>query len=338
MLQVMAGARHGGAETFFIRLVSALSRTGIQERVVIRDDPVRAAALRKVDLTPVELPFGGIPDLVTRPRLKREISVFEPDIVIAWMSRAAKYCPRGAHILAARLGGYYKIKYYRHCDHLIANTRDICDYLIQQGWPIDRVTFLPNFVDGTPAAPIVRGRFDTPEDAPLLLALGRLHENKAFDVLIDALQGIANAHVWIAGDGRLRKTLEAQARRLGVADRVRWLGWRNDVAALLATADILVCPSRHEPLGNVIIEAWAHRCPVVASASQGPQWLIGDSGAGALVPIDDAPALASSISQLLVDHDAAGDMVRKGRAAYCQDYAEDVVVKRYIEFFDRVAP
>ena len=57
VLQVMAGARHGGAEAFFVRLAGALARAGIEERVVIRRDPERVAALRKIDLKPVELPL-----------------------------------------------------------------------------------------------------------------------------------------------------------------------------------------------------------------------------------------------------------------------------------------
>ena len=334
----MAGAHHGGAEEFFLRLVSALARAGIDEHVITRRDQSRSMALRKVGLNPVELPFVGIPDLVTRPRLKKEISAFDPDIVVAWMSRAARYCPTGKHVLVARLGGYYKLKYYSHCDHLIANTRDICDYLIDEEWPIDRITYLPNFVDSTPAMPISRANFDTPEDVPLLLALGRLHENKAFDVLLTAMRDIPNAFLWIAGEGALRKNLEMSARQLGIFERVRWLGWRCDVAALLATADILVCPSRHEPLGNVIIEAWAHGCPVVAASSQGPKWLIDSCGAGILFSIDDPRALAQSVLRLLGNKDIAIDMVARGRQAYAQDYSEDIVVQRYIEFFDRVSP
>ena len=334
----MAGAHHGGAEEFFLRLVSALARSGIDEHVITRRDQSRSMALRKVGLNPVELPFGGIPDLVTRPRLKKEISAFDPDIVVAWMSRAARYCPTGKHVLVARLGGYYKLKYYSHCDHLIANTRDICDYLIDKEWPVERMTYLPNFVDSTPAMPISRANFDTPEDVPLLLALGRLHENKAFDVLLTAMRDIPNAFLWIAGEGALRKKLEMSARQLGVFERVRWLGWRSDVAALLATADILVCPSRHEPLGNVIIEAWAHGCPVVAASSQGPKWLIDSCGAGILFSIDDPRALARSVLRLLGNKDIAIDMVARGRQAYAQDYSEDIVVQRYIEFFDRVSP
>ena len=338
VLQVMAGAHHGGAEEFFLRLVSALARAGVDEHVITRRDQNRSIALRQAGLNPIELPFGGIPDFITRPRLKKEIAAFDPDIVVAWMSRAARYCPTGKHILVARLGGYYKLKYYRHCDHLIANTREICDYLIGEEWPVERVTYLPNFVDNTPATPIGRANFSTPEGVPLLLALGRLHENKAFDVLLNAMPGIPNAYLWIAGEGALRKELDISARRLGVSDRVRWLGWRSDVASLLAAADVLVCPSRHEPLGNVIIEAWAHGCPVVAAASQGPKWLIDSCGAGMLFPIDDSGALARSVLRVLDDKDVASDLVAKGRQAYAQDYSEDIVVQRYIEFFNRVSP
>ena len=64
------------------------------------------------------------------------------------------------------------------------------------------------------------------------------------------------------------------ANNLKVSDRVRFLGWRLDTPNLLATADALICPSRHEPLGNVILEAWAQERPVIAAASDGPKELI----------------------------------------------------------------
>ena len=92
-----------------------------------------------------------------------------------------------------------------------------------------------------------------------MLALGRLHHNKAFDVAIRALVDLPGAVLWIAGKGPERNALQMLANQLGVSKRIRWLGWRDDVAALFASADVLVCPSRIEPLGNVIIEAWAQR-------------------------------------------------------------------------------
>ena len=78
-------------------------------------------------------------------------------------------------------------------------------------------------------------------------------------------------------------------------------GWRRDVGALLAAADALVLPSRVEPLGNVIIEAWSAGCPVVAAAVTGPRELIEDGVDGVLAPPEDAAALGAAIAGLLAD-------------------------------------
>src|SRR6185437_13328350 len=171
-------------------------------------------------------------------------------------------------------GGYYDLGYYKHCHHLIGNTRALTKWMVQEGWPESRVHYLPNFADATPLPPLPRAGLGTPEDAPLALALGRLHPNKGFDVLLDAVAKVPRLHLWLAGEGALRAALERQAKMLGIDSRVRFLGWRQDVGALLAAADMLVCSSRREPLGNTIIEAWAAHKPVVACAAAGPAELI----------------------------------------------------------------
>src|SRR5690348_4097596 len=146
LLQAMAGAAHGGAETFFVRLAGALQRTGQEQRVLIRRDPARAAQLRAAGVDVVEAAFGGRFDFTTGRTFCREIESWRPDIVLSWMSRATRFCRRGDFVHLARLGGYYDLKYYRHCDHLIGNTRSIVDYAVSQGWPAERVHYLPNFV------------------------------------------------------------------------------------------------------------------------------------------------------------------------------------------------
>ena len=138
---------------------------------------------------------------------------------------------------------------------------------MQEGWPAERVHYLPNFAELAPAPPVPRASLDTPADAPLAIALGRLHPNKGFDVLLDAVAKVPGLYLWLAGEGAQRAALRRQAASLGIDDRVRFLGWREDVGALLAAADMLVCSSRHEPLGNAIIEAWAAGKPVVACAA-----------------------------------------------------------------------
>src|SRR5690348_5000514 len=185
LLQAMAGARHGGAEAFFVRLASALAQAGQEQHVLIRRDSERAAALRQAGIAPVELPFRGTLDLATRWRFRRAVAEFRPAIVLTWMNRATQACPRGDFVHVARLGGYYDLKYYRRCDHLIGNTRGIAAYLTENGWSAERVHYVPNF-------PTVASAADAPAltdqrpDAPLALALGRLHRNKGFDALLEA--------------------------------------------------------------------------------------------------------------------------------------------------------
>src|SRR5690242_3230579 len=184
VLQAIAGAAHGGAEIFFTRLAAALQRAGEPQRVLIRHNSSRAQSLRAAGVGVGELAFGGIFDLATRRAFGREIAAWRPDIVLTWMSRATRLCPRGDFVHVARLGGYYDLKHYRRCDHLIGNTRAIVDYAIAKGWPRERIDYLPNFVPdaGVRAAPLNETGGWRPE-APLALALGRLHPNKGFDLL-----------------------------------------------------------------------------------------------------------------------------------------------------------
>lgn len=336
VLQVMAGATHGGAEAFFCRLVPALSRAGVDQRAVIRANPKRAAALCAAGVDTVQMAFGGLLDVSTRLRLKREIGRFRPTIVMSWMNRATRSCPRGQFFHIGRLGGYYDLKYYRRCDHLIANTRDIERYLVESGVAADRVHYVPNFVAEAPAKAAPRDAFETPDDARVVLAMGRLHPNKAFDVLLDALAEVPDAVLWLAGEGPERPRLDRQARQLGLASRVRFLGWRDDVSSLLRAADVFVCPSRHEPLGNVVLEAWAQAVPVVAAASQGPGSLIRHRHDGLLVALDDSKALAEAIREVLSAPGLAAALAGRGRAAYEAEFTEAKVVGCFIALFDRI--
>jgi glycosyltransferase involved in cell wall biosynthesis len=174
--------------------------------------------------------------------------------------------------------------------------------------------------------------------ATRLLAMGRLHRNKGFDIALRALALLPGAHLSVAGEGPERDALEALARDLGVADRVDFLGWRSDIGALLAANDIFVCSSRHEPLGNIVLEAWSAGRPVVAAAAQGPSELISDGQNGLLVAKEDAEALAAGIRALIDDAPRAARLARQGRAAYERDFTETAVVARWRGFLVDVAP
>ena len=332
----MAGAEHGGAEAFFCRLVPALADAGLKQETAIRPYERRLKILEHANIPTHKLTFGGRFDFRTRGRLKSCIETFAPNILVAWMNRAARFCPTGNHTIVGRLGGYYNLKYYSTCNHLIGNTQSICDYIIGAGWPMENCHYLPNFVDGTPGIPIDRSIFNTPNDTPLLLAMGRLHENKAFDLLLNAVALAPGCHLWIAGDGALRQSLSKQSKQLGIEERVKFLGWRQDTANLLATCDIFLCPSRHEPLGNVVIEAWAQRKPVIAAAAQGPTSLITPYLNGLLFPIDNAKAASDAILQVMASEDLRTTLAYNGFNAYQKHFTKARVVALYHEFFETV--
>lgn len=330
----MAGGVHGGAETFFDDLAAAFARAGVNQHIVTRPFPERVERLQQAGCQVTSAPFAGLLDVYTLWRVQRAADAFRPDVVLGWMNRAARALPRGDFVRVGRLGGYYNLKYYKKCDGLICNTRDIRDYVVREGWPADRAFYIPNFCPVGPEPALPRTSFDTPEGARILLVLARFDPVKGIDAAIRAMRHVPGAVLWIAGEGPLETELRTLAREEGVLTRVRFLGWRTDRAALLRAADICLVPSRYEPFGNVVVNAWAHGVPLIAAASDGPRALIEHETDGLLVPIGDAEALAKAAARVLDDSALAQRLIDGGLSKARGEYSEAAVVARYLEVFE----
>jgi glycosyltransferase involved in cell wall biosynthesis len=334
VLHLLGTSGDGGAETYFVDLVTALARAGVGEAVALRRHPGREAALKAAGVPVKVLRFGGPVDILTRTAAAGYARLNGAKLTLAWMNRAARHSPKGPWARVGRLGGYYNLKYYDGFDELVANTEDIAEWIVNQGWPAGRVRCIPNFAAAPAAvAAVPRASLATPEDVPLLLAMGRLHEAKAHDVALQALAELPEAWLWIAGAGPEEARLKSMATALGLDDRVRFLGWRTDASALYRAADVCVFPSRYEPLGNVVIQAWAHGLPVVAAASQGPKALIEDGKDGLLVPIDDAAALAEGVRRLLADEALRRKLAKRGARRVELEFSEAAVVAQWKALF-----
>jgi glycosyltransferase involved in cell wall biosynthesis len=335
VLHLLGSPGDGGAETYFVSLVRALAEAGVEQAAAIHPHPGRERDLAAVGIPVRTLPFDRPIDLMTGPRAAAFARELGSKVLLAWMGRAGSLCPKGPWTRIARLGGYYDLKYYRRMDHLVANTRDIADYLVREGWPAGKVEYIPNFATADEHPPASRSEFDTPEDVPLLLGMGRLHYDKAHDVTLHALTQIPNAWLWIAGSGPWDEKLKKLAASLGVADRVRFLGWREDAGSLYRAADICLFPSRIEPLGNVVIQAWAHGTPIVVAASKGPAALVRDGENGLVTPIDDADALARAANRVLAEP-ALRDRLREGGLAEIEGpFSQAAVVQHWKDLFAR---
>jgi glycosyltransferase involved in cell wall biosynthesis len=257
-------------------------------------------------------------------------------VVLALAGRAASFLSRGPHVCIGRLGGYYNLKNFRHCDELVCNAPDLVRYVTDGGWPQERVSLIPNFPALADGAKLDRALFDTPEDAPLVLALGRLHPAKGLDILIRAAASMPGLFVWIAGEGPEREKLQQLTQELGLGARIRFLGWRNDRASLFKTADLCVYPSREEPFGNVVVEAWASGTPLVTTASTGPRWLVKDGEDALMIPVDDVEGLAAGIGRLLASPELRASLAVAGRRRVAEEFSEPAIVARYIDLFKRV--
>lgn len=169
--------------------------------------------------------------------------------------------------------------------------------------------------------------------ATLLLTVGRLSVSKGHTVLLKAIAQIApqipNALFAFAGEGALRAQLQEEAARLGIAQRVRFLGVREDVPQLLLAADIFVQPSLWEGLSLAMLEALLSGTPVLATRVEGVVDVIEEGRTGLLVPPGDVDALAAAILRLAQDADLRKRLGRAGRAHAQTQYSVERMCQQY---------
>jgi glycosyltransferase involved in cell wall biosynthesis len=339
VLHLLGSRGDGGAETYFLSLIEALKATSEPQAAAIRAHPAREAALAALDIPTRTFNFHTAVTPLTRALIKAYATELEADVLLGWMSRASSAMPKGPWARIGRLGGYYHMQRYVGADMLVANTHDIVRYMVEEnGWPREKTRYIPNFATPDSRPAIARSTFDTPEGVPLLLGMGRLHSDKAHDITLRALADLPEAYLWIAGSGPAERELKTLAKALGVWKRVRFLGWREDAGALYRACDVVVFPSRIEPLGNVVIQAWAYGKPLVTAASIGPAALVRNEEDALLVPVDDAAALSSAILRLLADDALSARLVEAGAARARAEFSEAAVVAEWRKLFDELRP
>ncbi|NIP72279.1 MAG: glycosyltransferase [Gammaproteobacteria bacterium] len=350
-LHIVGSKGPGGAEKFYARLVKALNEAGHE---VLAVNPPNSAVSRFLGghVPQVHIPMRSVFDLASRWRIGRLARSLSPIVVQTYMGRATRltHLPRGRGIVhVARLGGYYNLKGYRHAHAWVGNTKGICQYMIRNGLPAERVFHIGNFVDLVEPASQeeldrLRRRIGLSDNARALVSLGRLHPDKDYAALLEAFAALPDSiggrtlHLVIVGHGPLRDELHAHTRRLALSERVHWAGWQTQTAAYYQLADVFICPSAHEPLGNVILEAWANGAPVVSTRTFGAEELVTDGHDGLLVPCGDPQALAGVLHELLEgDPDVPARIARNGRETLLAHHSRGAVVNRYLELYRQLA-
>lgn len=349
-LHIVGTREMGGAERWFVRFLRAMQRAG---------EPVEALVRTGSDLARHHLsgiPFSEVPmrtvwDPLSRWQTSRYARRSMAPIVQTYMGRATRltHLPHTAgKIHIARLGGYYKVPQYRHAHAWIGNTQALRDWLVEQGLPRDRVFHIDNFAD--PPLPRVeaevtalRNRIHATASDWLILHPARFvwfkgHANllEAFARLPREVEG-RRARLILLGDGGLRAQLQAQANQLGIMDRIVWAGWQQEPAAWYHLADMVVFPSLEaEPMGNVVLEAWAYGKPLLATAFRGAREITMHGKDTWVVPCEDPAALAAGMERMMRDADLRTHLVERGMRRIVDDFGEAVIIERYRSLYRRL--
>lgn len=243
---------------------------------------------------------------------------------------ATRVLLRGADNLTARMSA-----------RLIAVSEDTRRAYERQGYP-RRIRVVYNGVtpDGTATAGF-RLELGLPADAPLVGEVGRLCDVKGQRELIEALAQVPDARAVLVGadieqGGAYQRKLERLAAKLGVRERVVFAGRRNDVGDVLAEVDVLALPSWTEGLPLVVLEAMAHKRPVVATQVGGTPEVVVDGETGLLVPPRDPDALAVALRRLLADDELRRRFGEAGYERVREHFSAEAMTARILDIYDEL--
>ncbi|MEE8409386.1 MAG: glycosyltransferase [Myxococcota bacterium] len=353
VVQLINGLGIGGGERLLAETVSRLEGTGFEFKVycLTREGPL-ADELRAIGVPVRRLTWNGVPKPWELLRFAADLRAadvlhshfFYSDLLAALAGRTLAVPRRLAtrHELGTWMGRVHrKVEpwVYGSFDRVLCVSHAVAESLLERGVEPQRLaTVLPGVAEIAGLDPDA----DTGIDPPYIIGLGRLEPVKGTDLLVDAFARLAKdtaldaTRLVIVGDGSQRAALERQARRLGVAERVSFLGEveRESTARLLRGAALFVLPSRSEAFGLSLLEAMQLGRPCVAARIGGVPEIVDDGATGLLFEAGDVSQLATAMRALLVDSDRAARLGEAARHHVDENFSIDRFVQRVGEMYD----
>jgi glycosyltransferase involved in cell wall biosynthesis len=319
---VASGREWRGGQAQVLLLARELRALGVPQEVVTGRGTELAHRLRAAGVPVREAPWT----LSLDPRVLPAISAGLSGAAViqahdAHALRLAGWAARGRRPIVAVRRVAFPLRrpgWWGRVARVVAVSEAVREQLLRDGVAPGRVVTIPSAVDaaGLRAArrPGGRGRLGLPAGARLAVTPAALTREKGHRTLLAAAailrSAVPDLHWALAGSGPERAPLRREAERLGVGDRLHWLGQVEDVASLLAEADVVVVPSLSEGLGTAALEALALGVPLVASGVGGLVEILSD-GAGLGVPPGDGRALADAVRRVLTDPALCAQLVAR---------------------------
>lgn len=318
----------GGSERHLLALLPALAARGIEPVFLGLDDPSGEPEpfYRELDVERIRVPSPRDLDPALTWRVRRELRRLRPDLVHTHLVHADVYGALGAGGLPLvstkhnddrfRLGPFRYVEraLARRAKRVIAITEALRRFCVDQvGLPAAKVEVVRYGLDALPSPWGDDGAVPLPEDARILLSVGRLAEQKGVDVAVRALARIRErepaAVLVVLGEGPERARLKAMS-----GEGVYLPGRVGDVASWYRRAEVLVHPARWEGFGLALLEAMLAGKPVVATDVSSAPEIVAGGETGLLVPPDEPAALAEAVLELLADPARAAAMGEAGLA------------------------
>ena len=343
----------GGAERALVNLATRLDRGRWSPVVIALSEEGRLAELLRRSGIPCEcLGCNRRRPMQVVVRLARSLRTYRPELVQSFLFHA-NLATRLAAPWAGRpwvVGGLRVAEHQRRLHRLLdrltislsAGSVCVSHGVLRFSREIGgldgrRLMVIPNGIDPEPfdsACAVPRQNLGIPEQCHLALAIGRIDVQKGLVDLLAAAERIIGRCPWwhlaLVGDGPCRTWLVNQLRsRPSFSGRVHWLGPRDDVPALLKTADVLVLASLWEGMPNVVLEAMAASRPVVATAVEGTEELVIPGQTGWLVPPRDPEALSTALLEAASTPDLCGSFGYRGRVRVGSEFSIDQTVVSY---------
>ena len=350
----------GGAELSLLMLIEGLDRAAWEPTLVLDDDPGAAALAARAEaegvavrrVAPMPLGLAGAARAIGLARMLRaeRPAVFHATLswpLAAKWALAAAVAARVPSVATVQLipefelerSSYWQLRAIAAgVGRYVAVSRDVADELAGRfDWPAAKIDVVYNAVRperfGAPAPPALREQLGLGRELPVVLTCARLDEQKGHPVLLRAAAQLPGVAFALAGEGPERTSLEALAAELGVADRVLFLGYRTDIAELLAACDVFALPSLYEGSSLAVLEAMAASRAVVSSAIGGTDELIENDRDGILVAPGDVEGLAAALARLLGDEELRGRFARRGRERVEADFTPAAMRRRIVAIY-----
>ncbi|MCA8922983.1 MAG: glycosyltransferase family 4 protein [Planctomycetes bacterium] len=242
--------------------------------------------------------------------------------------------------------GLNHLKYLHGVDRYITVSEAIKRVLIADGVPAAKIECVHSGIDvgrivrAPERTAALRAELEVPADHKLVANVAHMADHKGQRYLLEAVPAVLAEHprttFAVVGDGELRADLERQARELGVADRVRFPGFRTDVPSLLKALDVFVMPSHMEGLGTSVLDAMAAGTPVVGTEAGGMPEMVHDGETGLLCPIRDGAAIARAINRYLADPELGRRLARNAFALVQRGFSTDAMVEGTLRVYRRM--